>query len=75
MQVHAEGFRAQYARPFAISLAGVPRRSDVGRVLEDVAITHRAALLELESHEALLRHCHVEGIGMPRRAVETLLSS
>lgn len=74
VQVHAEGFRAQHARPVAISTDGAPPDSDLRRLLADVAIAHRARLLAVEDHEALLRHCHVEGIGMSRQAVESLLS-
>lgn len=74
VHIHAEGFRAQYARPVALALAGTPRRSDFGRLVEDVTIAHRAELLEVEDHEALLRHCEVRGFGMTRQAVEALLT-
>jgi len=74
IQVHAEGFRAQYARPVAISTDGAPPDSDQRRILADLAIAHRTRLLAVSSHQALLHHCHREGLGMTRRAVESLLS-
>ncbi len=74
VHVHHEGFRAQYARPASLLLLGSARDSEFGRLVEDLAISHRAQLCEFEDSPALIRHCDAEGIGVPRSTVESLLS-
>lgn len=74
VHVHAEGFRAQYARPVALLRARRARGSDFGRLIEDVVIAHRAALLELDHHGQLVEHCERHGLGMSRESVEALLA-
>ena len=73
VQIHRGGFRAQYARPVALALIGFPRASDFGRLVEDLAIRHRAELLEFDYHAELANHCARNGIGLCTVAVEELL--
>jgi hypothetical protein len=73
VQVHREGFRAEYARPVALLLIGPERASDYGRMLEDIAIAHRAQLLESEGAPALEAHCRANRIGISPQAVEALI--
>jgi hypothetical protein len=73
VHVHTAGFRAQYARPVAVALIGFPRVSDFGRLVEDVAITHRAELLEFRYPAELAEHCARNGLGMSSATVERLL--
>ena len=48
VHVHEEGFRAQYARPIGLALLGASRQSGYGRLIEDLAIDHRAEVLEVD---------------------------
>lgn len=74
VHVHREGFRAEYARPTTLLLVGSPRDSDYGRLVEDLAISHRAGLLEAKSASAVENHCRGGGIGISPEAVEALIS-
>jgi len=73
VQVHREGFRAEHARPVALLLIGPDRASDYGRMLEDIAIAHRAKLLESEGALVLERYCRANRIGISPEAVEALI--
>jgi hypothetical protein len=74
VHVHREGFRAQYARPLSLLLIGSERSSDYGRLVEDVAIAHRAGVLEVEGPDALEAHCDANGLGISRKTVESLIA-
>ncbi len=73
VHVHAEGFRAQYARPVVLALIGMPRRSEYGKIAAELAVSHRAELLEFGSFELLVDYCHGAGIGMRGSVVRKLL--
>jgi hypothetical protein len=74
VHVHREGFRAEYARPTTLLLIGTRRDSDYGRLVEDIAIRHRAGLLEVEGGGAFVAYCRANGIGMPPETVKSLLA-
>lgn len=74
VHVHREGFRAQFARPVTLLLVGAPRDSDYGRLVEDLAIAHRAGLLEAEGAGPVEDYCRANGIGIPPETVEELIT-
>ena len=74
VHVHAEGFRAQYARPVNLLLIGAPRDSDYGRLVEDLAIAYRAGVTELADAGAFADHCLQRRIGMRPEDVAALTS-
>jgi len=73
VQLYREGFRARYARPVVLVLTGVSRRSDYGRLLEDVAIAHRAELIEVRDDTELFEHCERTAIGLSAEELDALL--
>ena len=73
LQLHAEGFRAQWAEPATLFLVGAPRRSEYGRLLVDLAAAHGAEVWEVAHMGEALRRCSSEGIGLARRTVRSLL--
>ncbi len=75
IHVHEEGFRAQYARPIALALLGAPRQSAYGRLVEDLAIDHRAEVLDVGSLEVLVNECERRGLGMKPGAIDAVLKS
>lgn len=75
VHVYEEGFRAQYARPRALALIAAPEDSEYGRLVAQLARTHCAELLVLDSPAGLRRHCRREGLGLSRGAVASLLDA
>jgi hypothetical protein len=73
VQVHSEGFRAQYARPTALALVGDPWKSEYGQLVAKLADTHRAEVIELGEISGLAEHCEHAGFGLSRRTVTELL--
>jgi len=73
VEVHEDGFRAEYARPVAIALVGVPRRSDLGRTAARIARRYRAELIPVEDPEELVSHCRERGLGLSKKVVGSLL--
>ncbi len=73
VHVHEEGFRAQYARPIGLALLGASRQSGYGRLIEDLAIDHRAEVLEVASPEGLVAECERRGLGMRPGAIDAVL--
>ncbi|MFN8161714.1 MAG: hypothetical protein U0R52_11805 [Solirubrobacterales bacterium] len=73
VQVHREGFRAQYARPVRLALVGVGRDTAYGRLVEDLAIAHRTGLLEFGDRDRLQAHCEAEGMGIAPETAESLI--
>jgi hypothetical protein len=69
VEVHYEGFRAQWARPFA--LISVPNRFP--RQVERLAADYEAGIVELSSAGALLGHCRRHGLGFDEATVAALL--
>ena len=74
VQVHGEGFRAQYARPTALALVGHPRGSEYGELVAKLAAAHRAEVIELDAIGGLADHCESDQLGLSRRTVTQLLS-
>jgi hypothetical protein len=73
VQLHADGFRAQYARPRALALIGISRRSDQGRLLSWLADAYRAELLEVASTAELAAYCRLHDLGLDQETVRSLL--
>jgi hypothetical protein len=73
LQLHAEGFRAQWAEPESLFLVGASRRSEYGEVVVELAAVHGAEVWEVETMQEALRRCALEGVGLARRTVATLL--
>jgi hypothetical protein len=74
IHVHREGFRAQYARPAALLLIGAGRDSDYGRFVTDIAIAHRARVVELDEAAAIEPWCSEGGLGLRTDQVDALLA-
>jgi hypothetical protein len=75
VHIHREGFRAQYARPTALMLIGAGRASDVGRLVTDLAIGHRARVVELDSPNSIGPWCRENGYGLSPERVEALVAA
>jgi hypothetical protein len=73
VQVHGEGFRAQYARPTAFALLGLSRASEYGDLLARLAAAHRAEVIGLGGVGELMGHCVDVQLGLSRRTVAQLL--
>jgi hypothetical protein len=69
VEVHAEGFRAERGRPYALALLpnGNPRR------LERLAETYGLGLLRLRRPDGLLTYCRERGLGLHEDVVAELL--
>ena len=74
VQVHQEGFRAQYARPVALALIGATRESSYGRLVANLAADHSAELLEVASVPALTGLCAERDLGLSEQTVRSLLA-
>lgn len=74
VHVHREGFRAQYARPAALLLIGADRDSDYGRLLTDLAIAHRARVVELEGPASIAPWCSEAGVGLSPEQIDELVA-
>ena len=73
VELHATGFRAQYARPVALALVGVPRRSDAGTAAALLAARYQAELIEVADPGELREHCRERGWGLSREVVGSLV--
>jgi hypothetical protein len=73
VQIHREGFRAQFARTNAFVLVGPSADSPYGRLTAQLARDHRAALLRVRDLEGLIAHCRQENWGLSRPTVASLL--
>lgn len=73
VQLHGNGFRAQYARPVALLLLGYSLTSQYGRLVSQAAEAHCADVLKLPGLLALAEHCSDAGIGMSEDSVRSLL--
>lgn len=73
LQLHAEGFRAQWAEPASLFLVGADPRSEYGSVLVDLAAVHGAEIWEVATMSEAIRRCSLEGIGLARRTIASLL--
>jgi hypothetical protein len=71
IEVHAEGFRAQRGRPYA--LVAVPGRNRA--LLARLARRYDAELVEVSGPEALAAWCRDRGLGMPEQVVDELVGT
>ena len=74
VQLHQEGFRAQYARPVALALIGAKRESSYGRLVANLATDHLAELVEVADVPALTGLCADRDLGLSEQAVRSLLA-
>ena len=72
-ELHADGFRAQFARPHTLALIGPSRDSDVGELIVRLARRYGAELVELESAEELAEYCRERSLGLDPATVRSLL--
>lgn len=73
IELHADGFRAEFARPHTLALIGADRESDVGRLIERLAERSGARLVELDNAEDLVQRCHEHGLGLAPATVRSLV--
>jgi hypothetical protein len=73
VQLHHEGFRAQYARPRYLVVFGSGESTDYGRLVAQLADSHHAELLEVADPEALVAYCRRRELGLGRSTVRSLL--
>lgn len=74
VEVHEEGFRAEYARPRALAAVGVEPGSDRELLIERLAERHRADVLRVSSLRGLVDHCREHRLGLDEGAVHSLLT-
>lgn len=70
VELHADGFRAQRGRPYALVL--LPRGN--AALLERLAATYDARLLVLRGPRALAAYCRERGFGMTDGTIARLLA-
>jgi hypothetical protein len=73
VELHANGFRAQYARPIALALVGTHRDSDAGEAVGRLAGRYRAEVIEVASPRELAERCRERGWGLSPEVVRSLL--
>jgi hypothetical protein len=71
VEVHADGFRAERARPYALLVA--PCRN--ARLVARLAATHDAEVVDVDGPDAVLAWCRERGVGLAPPVVATLLGS
>jgi hypothetical protein len=71
VELHEDGFRAERARPYAF--IRLPGRNPF--VIERLAATYGAEVLDLRRPEELLAVCRERGLGLQERVVEELLGA
>ena len=73
VELHKDGFRAEFARPVAVALVGAPAESDLGGAVARLADRYASEVLVLEDHEALVAYCRSRDLGLSRPVVRSLL--
>jgi hypothetical protein len=73
VEIHSEGFRAEYARPLALLVMGLPRHGEYHDVAAAAAAAYRVDLLDLESPAQVVAHCRNHDLGLSREVVRSLL--
>jgi hypothetical protein len=73
IELHREGFRAEYARPIAFVLPSLEEDTEWAVRLARAAEAHRVPVLELSGPEALVTHCVDTGLGLSRATVSDLV--
>ncbi len=79
IEVHEDGFRAEYARPEALILVEDPRGAGLNRVhveqCKRLADAYDVPILEFEDVSGFEDHCRIHGLGLAERTVEDLFLS
>ena len=73
VEVHEDGFRAEYARPKALAAIGTAPGSDEELLIERLAERHGAAVLRLRGMGELIAYCREHGLGLDEGVVRSLL--
>ena len=73
IELHEDGFRAQFARPHTLALIGPSRDSDVGSVIVRLARRYGAEVVEVESTEELAEYCRERSLGLDPATVRSLV--
>ncbi|MQA75978.1 MAG: hypothetical protein GEU88_16870 [Solirubrobacterales bacterium] len=74
VELHEDGFRAQYARPVAFVLVGAAAGSDFGLMVGRIGDRYASATLELGRAEELVDHCRAHELGLSRPVVRSLVA-
>ena len=75
VEIHRSGFRAQFARPYAIAAHSAYLGTDKGRSVARIAEAHEARVAVADNLGDLVAYCRKAGLGMEPRAVSRLLRS
>jgi hypothetical protein len=73
LQLHDDGFRAQYARPLALGAIAAPRSTERTELVDLVARIYVADVVEVADLAGLEGYCREREVGMSRSAVDSLL--
>ena len=73
IEVHEDGFRAEYARPHALVLFTDSFPDDYAEILAVLAATYRVGVVRVQEAGSLVLHCAEHAPGMDPAAVERLL--
>lgn len=73
VEVHDSGFRAEYARPYALVIPERLARTEYGRRIEQLAGAYGADLVQVRDPEGLRRHCVEHDLGLSEQAVARVL--
>jgi hypothetical protein len=68
-EVHADGLRAQRARPYVLFLA----RGRNGRLVHRLAQAYRAEVVEVDSADSVIAFCRARGLGLDAATVVAVL--
>ena len=71
VEVHADGFRAERGRPYALAL--LPNRN--ARQLERLAEAYEIELLEIDGPDELFSYCRDRGLGLSEKVVAELVGT
>ena len=73
VEVHDSGFRAEYARPYALVVLERLAKTEYGRRIEQLAGAYGTELVQVRDPEALRRHCVERDLGLSEPAVAAVL--
>jgi hypothetical protein len=73
VELHAEGFRAEYARPVALLLPDGCQESDYGALVGRLADRYGARMLCFSDPTGLVAHCKHRNLGLAEETVRSLL--
>ncbi len=75
IEVHEDGFRAEYARPHSLVLFTDSFPDDYAEILAVLASTYRVGVVRVQEAGSLVLHCAENAPGMDPAAVEQLLEA